>query len=81
MILKHFYTVHETEEGMGNMILNPCYVVVDKDGDVVDVSNAKLPVTALDHVLDRVNRTHPQNKPFRIIKWTGRNFVELTAVT
>ena len=81
MVLKYFYTVHETEEGITKMILNPCYVVVDKDGDVVDVSNAKLPVTALDHVLDRVNRTHPQNKPFRIIKWTGRNFVELTAVT
>ena len=43
--------------------------------------SAKLPPSALDHVIERVNRTHPENKPFRVVKWTGRTFVELTPVT
>ena len=81
MGLKYFYTVHETEKGIPPMVLNPCYVIVDKDGDFVDASSAKLPPSALDHVIERVNRTHPENKPFRVVKWTGRTFVELSPVT
>ncbi len=80
MVLKYFYRVYDTESEIP-MILNPCYVVVDKDGDFVDASSAKLPPSALDHVLERVNRQFPENKPFRVVKWTGKSFVELTPVT
>ena len=80
MIFKYIFNVHSTESEIP-MVLNPCYMVIDKDGDFVDASSAKLPPSALDHVLERVNRTHPQNAPFRVVKWTGRGFLELTAVS
>jgi hypothetical protein len=80
VIFKYIFNVHSTESEIP-MVLNPCYMVIDKDGDFVDASSAKLPPSALDHVLERVNRTHPQNAPFRVVKWTGRGFLELTAVS
>jgi len=80
MVFKKYFNVHSTESELP-MVLNPCYVVVDRDGDFVDASSARLPPSALDHVLQRVNREFPQNSPFRIVKWTGKQFVELTPVT
>jgi hypothetical protein len=56
-------------------------MVIDKDGDFVDASSAKFPPSALDRVLERVNREFPENKPFRIVKWTGRGFLEMTPVS
>ncbi len=63
------------------MILRPCYIVVDRDGDFVDASSGRLPPSSLDHVLQRVNREFPQNAPFRVIKWTGREFIEMGPVS
>lgn len=81
MQFSYYYTVHETEKGVEPMVLNPCFMVVDRDGDFVDACSGKLTPAALDHVLERVNKTHPQNAPFRVVKWNGRHFVELTPVT
>lgn len=79
-----FYTVRDlsqpTEKDV-DMILRPCYMVIDRDGDFVDACNGKLHWSALDHVLSRVNRDFPENAPFRVIKWTGKEFVEITAVS
>lgn len=80
MIFKHFYNVHGTESEMP-MVLNPCYMVIDRDGDFVDACNGKLPPSTLDHVIERVNREFPQNAPFRIVKWTGHSFIEMGPVT
>lgn len=80
MIFKYYFNVHETESEK-RMVLNPCYMVIDRDGDFVDACNGKLQPSALDHVLERVNREFPQNAPFRIVKWTGYGFLELTAVS
>lgn len=80
MVIKYTYRVHKKEEDI-KMVLNPCYVVIDCDGDIVDACNAKLPPSTLDHVLERVNKTHPENAPFRVIKWNGFFWVELTAVS
>ena len=56
-------------------------MVIDRDGDIVDACNARLPPSTLDHVLERVNRTHPENSPFRIVKWDGYGFVEVMPVS
>ena len=80
VILKHFFRVHERKEDI-KMVLNPCYMVIDRDGDIVDACNARLPPSTLDHVLERVNRTHPENSPFRIVKWDGYGFVEVMPVS
>lgn len=80
MNIKYIYNVHSTESELP-MVLNPCYIVIDRDGDFVDACNGRLPPSTLNHVLERVNRTHPQNAPFRIVKWTGNGFLEVTAVT
>ena len=79
-IFKHFFRVHERKEDI-KMVLNPCYMVIDRDGDIVDACNARLPPSTLDHVLERVNRTHPENSPFRIVKWDGYGFVEVMPVS
>jgi len=62
-------------------ILNGCYVVVDKDGDFVDACSSRLPASTLDAVVQRVQNSHPENGPFRVIKWTGFEFVEVTPVS
>ncbi len=80
MIFKYFFNVHD-EGREPQMILNPCYMVIDRDGDFVDACSGRLEPSALDHVIERVNRQFPQNAPFRVVKWTGRGFLELTAVT
>lgn len=80
MIIKYIYRVHEREEDI-KMVLNPCYMVIDRDGDFVDACNARLPVNTLNHVLERVNKTHPENAPFRIVKWDGHGFIEVTPVS
>ncbi len=80
MIIKYTYRVHEKAEDI-KMVLNPCYMVIDRDGDFVDACSARLPASTLNYVLERVNRTHPETAPFRIVKWTGRDFLEVTAVS
>ena len=62
-------------------VLNGCYIVVDKDGDYVDACSSRLPVNTLDGVVARVMNSHPENAPFRVVKWTGYEFVEVTAVS
>lgn len=62
-------------------ILNSCYIVVDKDGDFVDACSGRLPSNTLDSVVQRVMGSHPENAPFRVIKWNGFEFVEVTAVS
>lgn len=62
-------------------ILNGCYMVVDKDGDFVDACSSRMPANSLDSVIQRVMQSHPDNAPFRVIKWNGFEFVEVTAVS
>ena len=62
-------------------ILNGCYIVIDKDGDFVDACSSRLPANSLDGVVRRVMESHPENAPFRVVKWTGYEFVEVTAVS
>lgn len=62
-------------------VLNSCFIVVDKDGDFVDACSGRLPYNTLDAVIKRVMETHPENAPFRLIKWNGFEFVEVTAVS
>jgi len=64
-----------------DMFLRPCYIVVDRDGDFVDASSGRLPPNALDHILQRVNRDYPENAPFRVLKWTGKEFLEMGPVS
>lgn len=80
MIFKYYFNVYETESEKP-VILNPCYMVIDRDGDFVDACSAKFAPSSLDHVLERVNREFPQNAPFRVVKWTGNGFLELTPVS
>lgn len=79
-VIKFIYTVHEKEEDI-KMVLNPCYVVVDRDGDFVDACSGRLPPSTLNEVLERVNKTHPENAPFRIVKWNGFEFIEVISVS
>lgn len=79
-VIRFTYSVHERKEDI-KMVLNPCFVVIDKDGDFVDACSGKLQPSALNHVLERVNITHPENAPFRIVKWNGREFVEVMSVS
>jgi hypothetical protein len=82
MILKWIFNVfNEKDEQMKTKVLNGCYIVVDKDGDFVDACSARMPANTLDAVVERVKFTHPENAPFRIIKWTGYEFVEVTPVS
>jgi len=62
-------------------ILNSCYIVVDKDGDFVDACSGRLSPNTLDSVISRVMQTHPENAPFRLVKWNGYEFVEVLAVS
>jgi len=88
MVFKIFYNVLPTGrdltkplEKSDNMFLQPCFMVIDRDGDFVDACSGKLPPSALDHVLQRVNAQYPENAPFRVVKWTGKEFVEMSAVS
>jgi len=56
-------------------------MVIDRDGDFVDACSGKLPPSALDHALQRVNAQYPENAPFRVVKWTGKEFVEMSPVS
>ena len=80
MIFKYYFNVYETESEKP-VILNPCYMVIDRDGDFVDACSGRFGPSSLDHVLARVNREFPQNAPFRVVKWTGHGFLEMTAVS
>ena len=80
MIFKYYFNVYETESEKP-MILNPCYMVIDRDGDFVDASSGRLGPNSLEHVLERVNREFPQNAPFRVVKWTGKGFLEMPPVS
>lgn len=62
-------------------ILNSCYIVVDKDGDFVDACSGRMPASTLDGVVQRVSHSHPENAPFRVVKWNGFEFVEVTPVS
>ena len=78
-VFKYTYRVYEKKEDI--MVLNPCYMIIDRDGDFVDACSAKLHYSTLNYALERVKITHPQNAPFRIVKWTGKDFVEVTNVS
>ena len=73
-----YFTVHE---GDMNMFLKPMFVVVDKDGDFVDACSGRMPANTLEGVMTRIAREYPQNAPFRILKWTGKDWFEVTSVT
>jgi len=75
-----YYTVLGSREEK-KMFLNPCYVVVDKDGDFVDACSGRLPPHTLSSVVDRMTNQHPENIPFRILYWSGNNFVEVVPVS
>ena len=77
MKLSNFFTVHE---GNSNMFLKSMYVVVDKDGDFVDACSGRMPAATLNSVLERVVSSHPENAPFRILRWNGIEWFEMTAV-
>jgi len=75
--LKLFFTVHEKSL---DMFLKPMYIVVDRDGDFVDACSGRMPSNTLNGVIDRCVRDYPQNMPFRLLKWTGKEFVEINQV-
>ena len=70
----------QKEVGRGK-VLNGCYILVDKDGDFVDACSSRMPANALDTVLERVLQSHPENAPFRLLKWTGYEFTEVNPVS
>lgn len=72
------YTVHERNH---NMFLRPMYVVVDKDGDFVDACSGRMPADTLQGVMNRVCSEHPYNAPFRILRWNGKDWYEVTNVS
>lgn len=78
MKLTHFFTVHERDF---NMFLKPMYIVVDKDGDFVDACSGRMPAATLNGVLERTQREFPQNAPFRILRWTGDTWYQVTPVS
>lgn len=63
------------------MFLKPMYVVVDKDGDFVDACSARMPANTLNNVMERTARQYPENAPFRVLKWTGKEWFEISAVS
>ena len=79
MKFRLFYNVWESEKEK-KMILNPCYIVVDKDGDFVDACSGRMPPHTLSSVVERMAREYPENVPFRILRWTGNGFVEIVPV-
>ena len=81
MVFKMFYNVYSKEELEKPMVLKPCYMIIDKDGDFVDACSGKLPASTLTQALQRVVETYPENAPFRIVKWDGRDFREVIAVS
>ena len=84
MVFKLFYRARDYTNPLEKdveMILQPCYMVIDRDGDFVDACSGKLPPSSLDHVLQRVNRQYPENAPFRVVKWTGHEFIEMGPVS
>ncbi len=78
MIFKHHFTVHERDM---NMFLKPMFVVVDRDGDFVDACSGRMPSNTLEGVMKRIANEYPQNAPFRILKWTGKDWFEVTSVS
>lgn len=75
--LKLFYTVHQ--KGF-DMFLKPMYIVVDRDGDFVDACSGRMPSNTLNGVIERCVKMYPENMPFRLLKWTGKEFVEINQV-
>lgn len=63
------------------MFLKPMYVVVDKDGDFVDACSGRMPASTLNGVLERTANAHPDYAPFRILRWTGKEWYEVSAVS
>lgn len=63
------------------MFLRPMYVVVDKDGDFVDACSGRMPADTLQSVMYRVASEHPHNAPFRILRWNGKDWYEVTNVS
>ena len=63
------------------MFLRPMFVVVDKDGDFVDACSGRMPADTLRGVMYRVASEHPQNAPFRILRWNGKDWYEVTNVS
>lgn len=72
----YYFNVWEKEKEQ-KMILNPCYIVVDKDGDFVDACSGRMPPHTLSTVVERMTLNYPENVPFRIMHWNGNNFVEV----
>lgn len=75
-----YFKVWESREEI-KMFLNPCYVVVDKDGDFVDACSGRLPPHTLSNVVGKMTQQHPENTPFRILYWSGNTFVEVVPVS
>lgn len=85
-LVKVISTLEEVKQLVQNevskpKILNGCYIVVDKDGDFVDACSSRMPSNSLDAVVNRFMDSHPENAPFRLIKWNGFEFVEVTPVS
>lgn len=78
MKFARFFNVHERDM---NMFLKPMYVVVDKDGDFVDACSGRMPANTLEGVMNRIAQEHPQNAPFRILRWNGETWFEVTGVS
>ncbi len=74
---KLFYTVYEKSL---DMFLKPMYIVVDRDGDFVDACSGRMPPHTLSGVMERTAKQYPENSPFRLLKWTGKEFVEIQLV-
>lgn len=75
--LKLFFTVHEKSL---DMFLKPMYIVVDRDGDFVDACSGRMPPHTLNSVMERTANNYPENAPFRLLKWTGKEFVEINSL-
>ncbi len=78
MKLMFQYNVHERDM---NMFMKPMFVVVDKDGDFVDACSGRMPANTLEGVMHRIANEFSHNAPFRILKWTGRDWYEVTGVS
>jgi len=57
------------------------FVVVDKDGDFVDACSGRMPANTLEGVMNQIASQHPQNAPFRILRWNGQAWFEVTGVS
>lgn len=63
------------------MFLKPMFIVVDKDGDFVDACSGRMPAATMNTVIERIAKMHPENAPFRVLKWTGKEWFEVTGVS